>query len=74
MKIANYIEARDDFIMYEVERKIYQLKGRFQQFNQHSEGEVIRLDNENIFAIISRLGETTYVFECKSKEDKIREE
>ena len=28
MKIANYIEARDDFTMYEVERKIDELKGR----------------------------------------------
>ena len=78
MKIANYIEARDDFIMYEVEKKIDQLKGRFQenlcsqQFNQHSEGEVIRIDNENNFAL--RSGKTTYVFECDSKEDKIREE
>ena len=46
MKIANYIEARDDFIMYEVERKIDQLIGKFQenlcsqQVNPHSEGEV----------------------------------
>ena len=79
MKIANYIEARDDFIMYEVERKIEQLKGRFQenlcsqQFNQNSEGEVVRIETlSNNFAL--RSGETTYVFECESKEDKIREE
>ena len=78
MHVANYIAARDDFILFEAERKINRLERKFQkslcnqQFTgQQNEGEIIRIDERNNFALQS--GETTYVFTCREVEDKIRE-
>ena len=77
MQLSIYIAARDDFIMFEAERKVDRLRRRFQknlcsqQFSPGTEGEIVRIDNENNFALTS--GETTYVFNCPEQTDKIRE-
>ena len=77
MQLATYIEARDDFIIYEAEKRINRLKKKFQKnlcnqrFGQHSDGEIMRVDDQDTFA--RQAGETTYVFTCEQKEDKIRE-
>ena len=74
MRLAVYIAARDDFILFEAERKVNRLRKQFQrnlcsQQMGHNEGEIVRIDGKDNFAI--RKGETTYVFKCPVATDKV---
>ena len=75
MQLTTFVQARDDFIMWESEKKANELRKQFQrslcdrQFRgQGTEGEVVKIGANN-FALAA--GETTYVFQCPEKFDTI---
>ena len=74
MKLTTFIKSRYDFILYEAERKTNRLRHTISQEvcpNKYgnTDGEIIRM-GDNQFSM--RSGETTFVFECPERQDKIR--
>ena len=78
MQLPIWVACRDDFITYEMEIHMKRLRRKFSQLicdyshQSRSEGDIIKLDDQNSFGLSS--GETTYIFSCEQREDKIREE
>lgn len=79
MLLPIWIACRDDFIMFEMELKLKKLRRKFSQLicdyshrGTRGEGDIVKLNDENSFGLQS--GETTYIFACEQREDKIREE
>ena len=79
MLLPIWVACRDDFIVYEMEKKLKRLRRKFSQLicdyshrGSRGEGEIVKLDDTNSFGLQS--GETTYIFACEQREDKIREE
>ena len=74
MKLTTFIKSRDDFILYEAEKRTNHLKHTISQEvcpNKYgnTDGEITRL-GDNRFSM--RSGETTFVFECPERQDTIR--
>ena len=79
MLLPIWVACRDDFIVFEMERKLKKLRRKFSQLvcdyshrGSRIEGDIVKLDDANSFGLQS--GETTYIFACEQKQDKIREE
>ena len=79
MLLPIWVACRDDFIVFEMEKKLKRLRRKFSQLicdyshrGSRGEGEIVKLDDTNSFGLQS--GETTYIFACEQREDKIREE
>ena len=79
MLLPIWVACRDDFIVFEMEMKLKGLRRKFSQLicdyshrGTRGEGDIVKLDDENSFGLQS--GETTYIFACEQREDKIREE
>ena len=79
MSLPVYVRARDDYIVFEMEKRLRKLKRRFSHLlctsayhGPKDTGDIIKLDDDHNFGLQS--GETTFVFSCEEKQDKIREE
>ena len=78
MILPIWIACRDDFIVYEMELQMKKLRRKFSQLvcnyshqGSKRDGDIIKLNDKNSFGM--QAGETTYLFDCEEKTDKIRE-
>ena len=74
MKITTFVKSRDDFILYEAEKRTNHLKHTINikvcpTKYGNTDGEITRL-SKNQFSI--RSGEITFVFDCPERQDTIR--
>ena len=74
MKLTTFVKSRDDFILYEAEKRTNHLKHTINikvcpTKYGNTDGEITRLSKTR-FSM--RSGETTFVFECPERQDTIR--